>query len=299
MATAMLTPQTPAKKLAKKIGLTVPLYLKREDLHPHGSHKGRSIPPMIKKYVQDGWNSFCISSSGNAAISAAVTVNEYNKKNKNKKLKLTIFTGKNINAKKLQVLKKLANKNISLKKSANPKQSAFQMEKNKLAKNLRQSTDDTALIGYADLAKELSKIKKISAILIPASSGTAAQALQEKFKKIGLNPQIHIAQTPQVHPLADAFFDVYTPAKSGRSLAEAIVDKIAHRREKVAAALKDSRGHAWICADEEIKNAIKLAKKMEKISVSPNSALALAGLLRALKSGWKFNGPIVCVFTGR
>lgn len=299
MATAMLTPQTPAKQLAKKIGLTVPLYLKREDLHPHGSHKGRSIPPMIKKYYQDGWNSFCISSSGNAAISAAVTVNEYNKKNKNKKLKLNIFVGKNINAAKLQVLKKLANKNIILKKSANPKKSAFQMEKNKLAKNLRQSTDDLALVGYGALAKELARMKNLGAIFIPASSGTTAQGLREAFRQLKINPQIHIAQTPQVHPLADAFFDVYTPAKSGRSLAEAIVDKTAHRREKVAEALKSSHGHAWICEDEEIKNAIKLAEKTENIIVSPNSALALAALLKALKSGWEFTGAIVCVLTGQ
>lgn len=294
-----ITPQPQAKKLAKKIGLTVPLYLKREDLHPHGSHKGRSIPVMIEKLRRDDWNSFCISSSGNAAISAALTTSEYNKKNKNKKIRLHIFVGKNINAKKLQIIKKLTDKNISLEKSSNPKQMAFQMEKNKLAKNLRQSTDALALEGYAALAKELSKIKKLSAIFIGASSGTAAQGLHEAFRQLKINPQIHIAQTPQVHSLADAFFDVYTPAKSGRSLAEAIVDKIAHRRDQVATALKNSRGHAWICEDAEIENAIKLAKKIENISISPNSALALAGLLHALKSGWEFNGSVVCVFTGR
>ena len=295
----MLTPQPQARKLAKTIGLKFGLYLKREDLHPHGSHKGRSIPIMIKKYHQDGWNNFCISSSGNAAISAAMTSNEYNKKNRRQPLSLKIFVGKNINPKKLQILKKLTNKNITLKKTDNPKQSAFQMEKNKLAKNLRQSTDDTALIGYAGLAKELAKIKNLNAVFIPASSGTTAQALHQEFIKLKLNPQIHIAQTPQVHVLADAFFDAYTPAERGHSLAEAIVDKIAHRREEVTEALKNSRGHAWIGDDAEIKNAIMLAKKLENVSISPNSALALAGLIKAIKSGWEFSGSVVCVFTGR
>ena len=112
-------------------------------------------------------------------------------------------------------------------------------------------------------------------------------------------PQIHIVQTPQVHVLTDAFFDVYTPTKSGQSLASAIVDKIAHRREEVTEALKNSRGHAWIGDDAEIKNAIMLAKKLENISISPNSALALAGLIKAVKSGWEFSGPVVCIFTGR
>src|SRR3989344_5618012 len=123
----MLTPQPQAKKLAKALGLTAGLYLKREDLHPHGSHKGRSIPLMIQKYIQSGWENFCISSSGNAAISAAITVNEYNAKHTNSSLNLKIFVGKNIDSDKLKIIKKLLNKSVLLKKTDNPKQTAFQM----------------------------------------------------------------------------------------------------------------------------------------------------------------------------
>ena len=292
----MLTPQPQAKKLAQAIGLNTGLYLKREDLHPHGSHKGRSIPVMIAKYAKSGALNFCISSSGNAAISAAITINEYNDKHKSTPLSLIIFVGKKINSQKLTVIKKLLNKNVSLQKVVNPKQTAFQMEKSGLIKNLRQSTDDTALLGYADLAKELAKIKNLSAVFIPTSSGSTAQALYIEFRKLKLSPQIHIVQTEACHPIAAALGLAMTEKTS---IAGAIVDKVAHRKEKVVSALKVSKGNAWVCGNKEIKSAMALTKKTEKIIISPNSALAVAGLAQAIKNKWVFSGPVVCILTGR
>jgi len=295
----MLTPQPQAKQLARSLGLNTELYLKREDLHPHGSHKGRSIPLMITKYAKSGWTDFCISSSGNAAISAAITINEYNAKHKKSPLNLKIFVGKNIDKNKLKIIKNLTNKNILLEKTAVPKQTAFQMEKYGKAKNLRQSADDTALLGYASLARELVKIKNLSAVFIPTSSGTAAQALHQEFTKLNLNPQIHIVQTESCHPIADVFHLFTIKTASTASIAGAIVDKVARRRDKVAEALKTSKGNAWVCGNKEIKSVMMLAKKTEKITISSNSALAVAGLAQAIKNNWHFNGPVVCILTGR
>ncbi len=295
----MLTPQPQAKKLARALGLDTGLFLKREDLHPHGSHKGRSIPVMIEKYVKSGVINFCISSSGNAAISAAITINKYNAKHKSAALSLIIFVGKNINSQKLKAIKKLLNKNVLLQKAANPKQTAFQMEKSGLVKNLRQSTDDTALRGYASLAKELAKIKNLSAVFIPTSSGTTAQGLYEELKKLRLSPEIHIVQTEACHPIADTYHLFPVKTTSATCIAGAIVDKVAHRKEKIAAAIKTSKGNAWVCGNKEIKSAIALVKKTEKIIISPNSALAVAGLAQALKKRWAFSGPVVCILTGK
>ncbi len=295
----MTTPQPQAKQLARALGLNTGLYLKREDLHPHGSHKGRSIPVMVARYAQSGWTDFCISSSGNAAISAAITINEYNAGHKKSSLTLKIFVGKNINNQKLKIIKKLLNKSVLLEKTANPKQSAFQLDKNGSAKNLRQSTDDTALPGYAGLAKELAKIKNLNAVFIPTSSGTTAQALHEEFRKLKINPQIHIVQTDSVHPIADAFQSLPLRTAAISSLAGAVVDKIAHRKAKVAEAIKASRGNAWVCNNKEIKTAIALTKKTEKIIISSNSALAIAGLAQAIKNNRHFAGPVVCILTGR
>ena len=188
----MITPQNQANKLASAIGLQTPLYLKREDLHPSGSHKGRSIPLMIEHYTRQGARDFVISSSGNAALAAAKFVIEHNRADSrfrgNDKLKLSIFVGKKIDDVKLKGILRFAQddnrKRVMIRQVANPKQAAFQMDKLGRVKNLRQSTDDIALLGYEELAKELAEIKNLSAVFIPTSSGTTAQGLYEGFKNV-------------------------------------------------------------------------------------------------------------------
>ena len=290
----MITPQHKVSKLAAKIGLDADLYFKREDLHPLGSHKGRSIPLMIKKYSAEGWNNFCVASSGNAALAAALTVL---KMNKTKKIHvgLTIFAGKKINKIKLRALENAAKGHgeIKIEGAANPRQRAFLAEKNGLAKNLRQSTDDLALAGYRSLAAELAKIKKLAAVFIPTSSGTTAQALHEAFRKSGLNPEIHIVQTQACHPMAQC------KSKAEDSIADAIVDTVAHRKKAIAIVLKQSGGKAWVPTDKEIKQAVAAVKDTENTETSPNGALSVAGLALAIKKGRRFAGPVVCLITGR
>lgn len=297
----LITPQTEAKKLASIFAINTGLYLKREDLHPYGSHKGRSIPHMIETYLKNGITNFCISSSGNAALAAALYIKAYNTKHKKDKLTLTIFLGKNINKQKLDILKKLKEDSIRIEKTDNPKQSAFKMDKASLAKNLRQSTDDTALTGYSDLAQELEAIKNLQAIFIPTSSGTTAEGLHKSFAKIGLKPQIHVIQTTSCHPIAEAFFPRTTNSQNAAeiSLAGAIVDKVVFRKENVIRAVKKSKGNVWVCTNTEIKQAIKITKKTEHIDISANSALSVAGLSQAIKNNWQFTGAVVCLITGR
>ena len=100
----MKTPQDLAKNLQKKLNIKNDIYLKREDKHPYLSHKGRSLPVMIQKHHDSGHNDFCISSSGNAALAAILSIKEYNKKSEDNstKLSLQIFVGKNIDKDKLQ-----------------------------------------------------------------------------------------------------------------------------------------------------------------------------------------------------
>ena len=306
----MVTPQIKADKLAEKIGLTTDLYLKREDLHPMGSHKGRSLPLMIDKYAGEGIKNFVISSSGNAALAAAKHIKKLG-------LNLTIFVGEKIDQEKLaSLLSFRTERGISVVQVKNPKQQALQMDKAGQAKNLRQSTDDQALFGYHELAKELSEIKNLQAIFVPTSSGTTAQGLYDGFQIIGLNPQIHIVQTTACHPIVDVISLSsrlersemegslgFTRDDSGgvamTSIASAIVDKVAQRKNKVAQVIKNSRGQGWIATDAEIIEAIKLIQSTEQIDASPNSALSLVGLLQSLKSGYKFTGPVVCPLTGK
>ena len=109
----MITPQTKTQKLAEAIALNVDLYLKREDLHPYGSHKGRSIPLMIEIYSQEGWKDFCISSSGNAALAGIHTIKDLNKKSDNQNT-LHVFVGQHIQPEKLERLEELGSRGLTL-----------------------------------------------------------------------------------------------------------------------------------------------------------------------------------------
>jgi threonine dehydratase len=178
-----------------------------------------------------------------------------------------------------------------------PKQQAFQMDKSGKAKFLRQSTDEHALEGYFELARELSKIPDLTAVFIPTSSGTTAQALGQSFEKLNKNIQIHIVQTEACHPIAEEFD---TPEKKTEvSCAGAIVDKVAHRKNEVINVIKNSHGSGWIVSDEKIREARKLVKNTTNIKISTNSALSIAGLKKAVDNNWKFDGVVCCVITGR
>lgn len=299
----MKTPQKPYPELAKKLGLPE-LWFKREDLHPYGSHKGRSIPLMVKEYAKLGIKNFVISSSGNAALAAIISVQKHNQNNKANS-SLTVFVGKNIEEKKLELLKKEINHpNIHLEQVDNPKQSAFQAEKNSAStgsvqvKNLRQSTDELALKGYIELADDLLKIPDLQAVFLPTSSGTAAQALGETFLKMGKNIQLHIVQTTACHPMSE-IFDLERASQNSPSCAGAIVDNVAHRKQKVIDAVKNTKGSGWIITNDEIREAVDLIKQNTDFVVSYNSALSLAGLLRAQKNNWTWSGPVCCIITGR
>ncbi|PLX28194.1 hypothetical protein C0581_03120, partial [Candidatus Parcubacteria bacterium] len=252
----MKTIQQSFPKLDKALGCEV--YLKREDQHKYGSHKGRSIPFLIKKYfkgertkLEDGtdqigptYREFVISSSGNAAIAAIHAVQAHNRNNP-EKIRLRVFIGLHIDPKKLQVLTTIIeDPKVTLEQVEKPKQTAFQLEKeDDSIKFLRQSTDDNALLGYYELADELNRIPNLQAIFIPTSSGTTAQALGEAFDTIEpsawggeQHPQIHVIQTTACHPIVqDLDSDI---PDTDTSLAGAIVDKVAHRKEQVLDVIK-------------------------------------------------------------
>lgn len=292
--TSMKTPQQTYPELNDALGTEV--YLKREDLHKYKSHKGRSIPLMIKKYAKEGVTHFVISSSGNAAIAAGLGVENHNRNNPDRQVTLDIFIGQHIDEKKKTVLEReLTSDHITIKQVERPKQEAFQMDKEGKATFLRQSTDDLALEGYEGLAKDLSKIPNLQAVFIPTSSGTTALALAQSFKLMEKQIQVHVVQTTAVHPIAEVFD---SNGNTDTSAAGAIVDKVAHRKDAVIEAIQESKGHGWIVTDEQIKNARKIVRDTTKVDISPNSALAVAGLQKALENNWKWDGPIVCVITG-
>ncbi|HEY4515190.1 MAG TPA: PLP-dependent lyase/thiolase [Candidatus Paceibacterota bacterium] len=285
----MITPQEEYPKLAKALGLSAPLYFKREDLHPLGSHKGRSIPYMIEQHAKGGHRHFAISSSGNAALAAIMYIREYNEKFPEQPLDLQIFVGEHVNTTKHEILRHEARDNpkIQIIKCEKPKQAVHILNKKGEAKSLRQSIDPLALIGYQSLVNELSELGEVNAIFVPTSSGTVAEALASHFP-------VHIVQTTKCHPIAE-WLDAGRLTIEGDSLADAIVDIVAPRKESLSKLIRNG----WIITNREIKNAIETTKDKTGLELSPNSALAVAGLIRALNRGWKPDNTIVCLITGR
>lgn len=288
----MKTPQSPIPRLAAALGLKSEVWLKREDRHHLGSHKGRSIPLMINEHHKNGASHFVISSSGNAAIAASRAVVAHNKNKSDDQIDLHIFIGQHISPAKDTLLEAETSPQIIIERVKNPRQRAFQFSIRKNSTLLRQSTDPLALLGYHELALELAKIENLAAIFVPTSSGTTAVGLAEGFEALNLKPEIHIVQTTSIHPMID------DTVPSEKSLADAIVDKIAYRKNSVLEVLKNTGGAGWVATNTEIVEAIDLIKNTAEISISPNSALSVVGLLQAIKKGRSWSGPVVCLITG-
>ncbi len=291
----MLTPLEAYPKLAAAIGAEA-LFFKREDLHPYGSHKGRSIPFMVDTYLKAGERRFAITGSGNAALAAALYAKEINARNNpDETIGLDIYMGNHAAPHKVEKIKKLESEHIRLLIKERPLQALAQASQEG-ARSLRQSTDDTALAGYESLAYELSQDKKPYAVFIGTSSGTTAQALAKYFIGSKSPIQVHIVQTSSCHPMAEAFEPYDGPEED--SVADAVVDKTAYRKDAVTPLVDKTGGRGWIVTNEEIEGAMEFASKHTGLGISPNSALSVAGAMKAAGMGFEFPGPVVCMICG-
>lgn len=292
----MITPHGKHDRLGNSIGIKG-LYLKREDLHPYGSHKGRSIPFMIDRYRSEGVTRFAISSSGNAALAAMHHVQNLNRQFPEDAINLSIYIGKNINPEKENLLRRnSSDSHITITKAERPKQMLIAAEKSGV-RSLRQSTNDLALTGYFDLARELNTIPNLSAVFVATSSGTTAEALLRAFGKIAPHTAVHMVQTSECAAIARES-DPALPEEEP-SIADAIVDAVALRRDKLLPYFKKQKAFAWAVTNNEIMDAQKSIRELAGITVSPNGALAFAGLKKAKRHGFFFNGSVVCIVGGK
>ncbi|MDQ5893555.1 MAG: threonine synthase [Patescibacteria group bacterium] len=293
----MITRHEAYPELAKALEMKN-LFYKREDLHPYGSHKGRSIPVMIDTYISQGASHFAISSSGNAALAAAFYVEKLNQERPTaeEKVRLDILVGQHISTKKLRKLEQFKNQYINITMHDRPLQTLFAKTKDQSIKGLRQSTDDTALLGYAALAEELLEIPNLQAVFVGASSGTTAQALAEYFDSHTKKVEIHIVQTSSCHPISDAFVD--DQLLDEQSIADAIVDHAAIRKDAIVKLLEKNGGSGWVVSNEQILSAQELSRRHAKVDISTNSALSVAGLMQSVYVGKAWSGSVACIICG-
>jgi len=248
--------------------------LKREDKNPNGSFKDRSLAYQLSKHISDGVKKFCISSSGNAAISAYA----YSKLSD---ISLDIFISSKLSSEKLSKLE-----GAKLHISDNPKSDCIQFSNETGALNLRGSVDDNAYIGYYSLAEEISELD-IDSIFIPTSSGNAALGIHQGLKMLSKHIPIYIIQTTKVCPIASLYDKEFT--KTDNSIVTCITDRVCKRKDQIVDLIKDSCGSGIVISDEEVLEASK------KYSLPINSSISITGFSKALKKGYTIKRPLLVI----
>lgn len=261
------------------------IYFKCEYTNPTGSVKDRSLAFQISKVKEEGIKDAVISSSGNAAISAAVYCQKAN-------IHLTIFLSYHINPQKMDALVRLK---CNYKQSLTPIRAAFEYANKYNAYNLRQSQDPNALPGYETIAYEAGQFQSdIDAIFVPVSSGTTFEGMWNGYQKIGYAPSFHAVQTEAVHPIAASFDTSFH--KHDKSIADGIVARVTNREKQVKEIISKTGGWGWIVDDISIRQAHTWLSR-HATNTSFEGAAALAGLWKAQKSGYTFQKPL-CLLTG-
>jgi threonine dehydratase len=249
---------------------------------------------MIDRYYGSGERNFAISSSGNAALAAALHAKKINGSGA-ESISLDIFVGQNIAADKVAKLRAISDERIRVLNKERPLQALMQAV-DEGARSLRQSTDDVALEGYKTLAEELAEIGNAGAIFMGTSSGTTAAALARFFSNQNKSAQIHIVQTSSCHPISAAFEDYDGPNE--KSVADAIVDITAIRKPALIPLILKTGGRGWIATNDDIGAALDLTLEHTGLTISPNSALSVVGAMHAAYRGFEFDGAAVCLICG-
>ncbi len=271
--------------LEKETGIPY-IYAKREDKNPTGSSKDRSLAFLISYLKSKKIENIVVPSSGNTAISAIAY-------SKLADINLDIFISDKLSKEKTKRLAKYIEKNskkISIHQSKKPLSDAFKYSKEKNITLLRGSKDKYAIEGFKTISKEIENIRADS-IFIPVSSGTTLYGIS---KSLSSNCQIHLVQTSKINTLSKFYDNDFI--KEDNSLCDSIVARVTERKKKVIDVIKKSRGWGWTIQNEEIKKAQEQLIKND-IFTSPEGALTVAGLKKALKKGYKFN-RVILLFTG-
>lgn len=260
---------------------------KREDENPTGSIKDRGLAYQISATHEQGHRNLIISSSGNAAISAASYCQLA-------KIQLHVFVSPKINREKLdKIIALRAKVNVSLK----PVSQAVKFSLKTGYLNLRPSRQENGVEGYKSLAFELHEtLGRISSLFIPVSSGTALVGLAAGYKILGYCPQLQVVQSTSVCPIASLYDKDFK--LSNESLADGLVARVVPRRGQIVSCINNSGGWGWVISDSQIEEALqKLGQG--GIVTSAEGGAAYAAIGKAMGKNKNLGDKVVCLLTGK
>lgn len=267
------------------------LFIKDENENLNGSFKDRGVSYQMAKYLQLGNSNFALSSSGNSAISASFITNHYD-------VKLQLFLSNNINSEKLEKINKFTDSKIKINLSDKPRSELIKfLNNNPEYINLRGSTDIYSYQGFKTISYELvEQVPDVDAIFIPCSSGTSTFGIYQGLKELNHLVPIHICQTEKINALSK-YFDVdYKRQQS--SLADAITDRVAHRKDELIEIIKESEGFGWIISDSNLLEDKEIVNNLINKDYSFNSLLAFSGWRKSFEKGYNYKNPVL-LFSGQ
>ncbi len=286
------TPEISSRKLAKNLGFKE-LIFKREDLNPNGSHKDRLLAYQVSRAKENSEKVLIISSSGNAAVSAAAYCQLVG-------IRLIVFVSPKTDKEKIVMMADFGAKIII---SHHALTLADLVAKKFNIKNLRPGADENSYYGLKSIAFEIFEhCGEVDAIFIPTSSAGTLIAVAEAFDdltkldEIKKNPAIYAVQTAKTHPIAENFDKNFIIELN--SLARGIAAKNISKGKlvKILSVIENSGGGGVVVGDLDILEARKILEK-NNIETGYDSAAGFAGAIK-LKEKVK-DKKVVVLLTGR
>jgi threonine synthase len=276
------TPLTDLPSLAAQLGLAS-LRLKREDQNPNGSHKDRGLLFQVAHHRAERPRTHVISSSGNAATSAAAACALTGDR-------LVAFVAHDTDPAKVG---RIAARGGLVVRASKPVNFARYAARVFGLVNLRGTADPSASIGYRSLAGEL-RSEGADAVVTFSSSGVSVRGILDGFERGGSTPAVWSVQSGRCIALARALDEnaVEDPESPAGRLgarnppgAEAMAQRLAATGGGAVAVDSSTvaRGQAWLQA--------------EGVSTSHEGGAVLGGLAQLVGEG-RLSGHVVAVMTG-
>lgn len=179
------TPLESCPALAERCGVRE-LLLKREDFNPSGSHKDRGLLYQIARHAPGGGATFVLSSSGNAAVSAAAACSATGNH-------LIAFVSADTATAKLDQLLASAASVLICPKPINFARYASRVFG---LTDLRGTKDPTASVGYRSIAGELAEqAPEAGAVFTFSSSGISMDGIADGYEQLGPSPALWSVQS--------------------------------------------------------------------------------------------------------
>lgn len=269
-------------KLAACLGLDF-LGLKREDQNPNGSHKDRGLLYQIALHRRPQPRTHVISSSGNAATSAAAACAAVGDR-------LVAFVAHDTEPAKLG---RIASRGGVVIKATKPVNFARYASRVFGLVNLRGTADPLASVGYRSLAGELAEIGA-DHLLTFSSSGVSARGLLGGFERLGGGPALWSVQSGRCIALARALDP--RAVEDPDSPAGRLGARSPPGAEELAGRLR-ARGGGALAVDSAAVARGRARLEAAGVTTSAEGAAQLAALEELAKRG-DVRGRVVVVLTG-